>query len=413
MSPVEYLQGAGLSRAQRLLLILLLVGATVSTSVGVINAMHQSQDFQWSGERVLLQHADPWAEYLAGDPGHRFIMTQIPNYLPILYVLIVPLGLLPLGYAKLAWALANVLFAVVSAEAAGRAFELGRWKTMGLICLMLMATPTRISIGNGQQSLLVLMLWCLTLLTARLSRRAAILSGVAYFKYSFAPPMALFLLFRRGPKAFALSLLPSLAAVGLVWLWITGGRQPMELARLVIEPLAVARGGFRPDAGDPNLMNVLEQMLRGRPEQLVNGAEIVAALAVCLCIGYFAFRRHREADVRWQMAVMAVMSYGLFKHHSYDAVALLLPLAYAAARWREPAAKVVLGLIGYLFFLERGLQAAHLHSSWFLVPDFLVVMSILALTYRLGCPDAIREGSRQMRSSTRKARITERDRIAA
>lgn len=346
--------------------------------------MHQSQDFQWSGEQVLLQHLDPWAQYLAGDPTHRFIMTQIPNYLPILYVLIVPLGFIPLLYAKLAWALANVLFAGLSAAACGRAVQLGRWQTIALVCLMMMATPTRISIGNGQQSLLVLMMWCATLLTSRLSTGGAMLSGVAYLKYSFAPPMAIFLLFRRGVRAFALSLMPALAGLGLVWVWITGGRQPMQLLRLLVEPVEVSRLGFKQDASDPNLMNLLEQSMHSQPEHLVNAVEVVSALAVCLCISYFAFRRHPDGDIPWQMSIMAVMSYGLFKHHGYDGVVLLLPLAYGMAHWKQRSAKVLLGLIGYLFFFERGLQAANLHASWFRVPDFLVMMLILTITYRMG-----------------------------
>ena len=413
MSPVESMQGESVSRQQRWLLVLLVLCAAVSTSVGVMNALHQSQDFQWSGERVLLHHVDPWAQYLAGDPGHQFIMTQIPNYLPILYVLIVPLGMLSLVYAKLLWALANVVFAVVSAGAAGRAFGLRRWRIVALVCLMLMATPTRISIGNGQQSLLVLMMWCLTLLSTRLTGRGAILSGIAYFKYSFAPPMALFLLFRRGVKAFALSLVPAMAAIGLVWVWITGGRQPMELLRLVIEPLAVSRDGFKADAGDPNLMNVVEQLLRGRPQGFVNGVEVVVALAVCLCISYFAFRRNPDGDIRWQMSIMAVMSYGLFKHHTYDAVVLLLPMAYAMARWQERSAKVLLGLIGYLFFFERGLQAAHLHAAWFRLPDFLVVMSVLALTFRMGAGTVAVEAAVPVKSAAESSWARARGRVAA
>ncbi len=413
MSPIEYLQGEGLSRGQRWLLILLVLCATVSTSVGVMNAMHQSQDFQWSGERVLLQHSDPWAQYLAGDPGHRFIMTQIPNYLPILYVLIVPLGWLPLLYAKLLWALANVVFAGVSASAAARVFGLGRWQGVTLLCLMMMATPTRMSIGNGQQGLLVLMIWCLTLLSSRLTERGAALSGIAYFKYSFAPPMALFLLFRRGVKAFALSLLPAVAAVGLVWVWITGGRHPIELLRLLVEPLAVSREGFKPEAGDPNLMNVVEQFLQGRPQGFVNGVEVVVALAACLCISYFAFRRNQDGDIQWQMSVMAVMSYGLFKHHTYDAVVLLLPLAYAMARWQERSAKVLLGLIGYLFFFERALQATHVPAAWFRLPDFLVMMAVLALTYRMGSATVAIETDALVRTKVRVSRVRRSTKIAA
>jgi len=398
------MQGEGLSRWQRWLLILLVLGAAVSTSVGVINALHQSQDFQWSGERVLLRHVDPWAQYLAGDPEHQFIQTQIPNYLPILYVLIVPLGMISLLYAKLVWAIANVAFAVVSAGAVGRAFDLGRWRVMALVCLMMMATPTRISIGNGQQSLLVLMMWCLTLLNTRLTARSAVLSGIAYFKYSFAPPMVLFLLFRRGLRAFLLSLVPAMAGVGLVWVWITGGRQPMELLRLVVEPLAVSREGFKADANDPNLMNFLEQFLHGRPQGFVNGIEIVVALAVCLVISYSAFRKNPDGEIAWQMSIMAVMSYGLFKHHTYDAVVLLLPLAYAMARWQERAATVLVGLIGYLFFAERGLQAIHVPGAWLRLPDFVVVMSILAITYRMGAATVWVEEEMLVQASSRPAR---------
>ncbi len=365
------------------LLIFLMLCATVSTSIGVRNALHQSQDFQWSGERVLLQHVDPWAVYLAGDPKHRFLGTQIPNYLPILYVLIVPFGLLPLLYANVAWALANVIFAVVAAVATSRAFEIERWQTLGLIGLMMMATPTRIAIGNGQQSLLVLMVWCLTLLTARLSVRGAALSGIAYFKYSFAPPMIFFLLFRRGVRAFALSLLPAAAGIVLVWLWLTGGRQPAEMLRLVWEPVGVSRDGFKPDSGDPNLMNVLEQVLHGWPATTVGRVEIATAVVVCVVISFFAFRVHREADVRWQMAVMATMSYALFKHHVYDAVVLLIPLAYAVRHRRKPAAKVVLGSIVYLFFLERVLQASGVGSFWLLPMGFVAVMLTLGFTCRL------------------------------
>ncbi len=407
------MQGGNLSRVQRWLLILLVLCAAISTAAGVRNALHQSQDFQWSGERVLLQHTDPWAQYLAGDPKHQFIATQIPNYLPILYVLIVPLGLLPLMYAKLLWALANVVFACVSAVATGRAFGLERWRTVALVCLMMMATPTRISIGNGQQGLLVLMVWTLTLLSTRLTTRGAVLSGIAYFKYSFAPPMALFLLFRRGVRAFALSLGPIIAGTGLVWLWITGGRQPVEFVRLLVEPLAVAREGFRPDAGDPNLMNLLEYFLRGSPEGVVSSVEIAVALAVCLLISYFAFRRNPFGDTSWQMSLMAVMSYSLFKHHTYDAVVLLLPLACALSRWQERSARVLIGLVGYLFFFERGLQASHVPAMLLRWLAFAAVMGILSITCRMGWTHAGVEAEVLTTSQARPRRVRQNARVAA
>ncbi len=399
MSPIEFLESERGSKARRLLFLLLLSLALVSTAVGLINAIHRSQDFQWSGERVLLAHGDPWAEYLAGDPGHHFLASQVPNYLAILYVLILPVGLLPLLFAKVLWALLNIVSAVVCSVIAGRSYGL-RWRSVCVvICLMLTATATRNTIGNGQQGLLVLLVWSLALFPSQLGagrevgvvgrgravgRTRALVAGIAFLKYSFAPPLALLLLFRGGVKAVLLSAVPALLAVVAVWLWITGGHDPAAILRLALEPFAVARHGFTAGPADPNLMNLLESLLRSRSEDARNSLELLAALSACVAVSYFAFGRNHHKPVQWQIAIMATMSYGLFKHHAYDAVVLLLPLCYALKHRRQPAAQAVLVLIAYLFYLQRGLEALHLHALWMRIPEFLMLMSILGCTYRLG-----------------------------
>ncbi len=386
MSPTELLQGAGNIRARQAGWLLLLALALLSTAAGVRNAAHASQDFQWSGVRLLLAHADPWAVYLAGDPEHSFVLSQVPNYLPILYVLLAPLGLLPLGTAQGVWAIVNVGFAVVSVAAAGRAYRL-RWRAQVLVgCLFLMATPTRNSIGNGQQGLLVLMLWCLTLLSPTWSAAKAGWSGLAYFKFSFAPPMLCFLLFRRGIKAAFWSLLPGAVSLLLVWLWITGARDPWAIFRLATEPLAVARHGFSAAPDNPNLMNLMEPLLLRFGAGVSAGVELAVAIALCAAVSRSAFRDRGEGSVPWQMALMATMSYGLFKHHPYDAVVLLLPFCHGFARREEGRAKAVLVLIAYMFYGRKLLEAAHLHPAWARVPEFLVVMAIFYLIYRIGPP---------------------------
>jgi len=383
MPPSELSRRLRLARLSQSFLVLLMLLAAISVVVGAVNGLHRSQDFQWSGARVLMGHVDPWAEYLKGDPDHRFVATQIPNYLPILYVLILPLGLLSMTAAKAVWVVCNLCFAVGSGWVAARFYGLQERWSIAVVCLLLMATPTRISIGNGQQGLLVLFLWCVALLTARLSHTQAELAGVSYFKFSFGPPVFLYLLFRWGPRAALLSLVPVFAGAAAVWLWITGGRDPRGLVRVLLEPLAVARTGYKPIAGDQNLMNAMDPLLKWWPEKLVSGLELGVAVGICLVVSYFAYLVHREASVRWQMALMATMSYGLFKHHTYDAVVLLLPLCYALRMWRERSAQVVLGLIGYLFYAQRVLEAAHLHPGWAYLVEFGMMMTILGLTYRL------------------------------
>jgi len=377
------------SRVHRALFFLLMLLAVASAGVGAWNGLHHSQDFQWSGARLLAAHIDPWAEYLRGDPDHRIVLTQNPNYLAILYVLILPLGLLPLMAAKVVWIACNLVFAVVSGAVAARFYGLRGRGVVTAVCLLLMATPVRNSIGNGQQGLLVLLIWCVSLLTLKLSDTQAGLAGISYCKFNFAPPVFLYLLFRCGVKAALLSLIPMLAAIGLVWLWITGGHDAHVLLRIGLEPFAAARTGYTYIAGDQNLMVVMEPLLHRWSEPVRDGIEFGAALGVCLVVSYLAFRHHRENSVQWQMALMATMSVGLFKHHAYDAVVLLLPLCYALGRWQERRAKIVLGLIGYLFYFERVLEAAHLHPRWAYLAEFAMLMAILAMTYRLREPSGL------------------------
>lgn len=94
----------------------------LSALAGAKNAMApgRSQDFEWSGVRMLLDHVDPWLDFLQGHPLHRILLLQIPNYLPVLYVLMAPLRLLPFTVAKAAWVVCNLGFAVASAVMAAR-----------------------------------------------------------------------------------------------------------------------------------------------------------------------------------------------------------------------------------------------------------------------------------------------------
>lgn len=52
---------------------------------------------------MLVDRIDPWFDFLNCDPLHRIQLTQIPNYLPVLYLLLSPVGLLPFSAAKVVW----------------------------------------------------------------------------------------------------------------------------------------------------------------------------------------------------------------------------------------------------------------------------------------------------------------------
>ena len=120
--------GSGPDPVMRLLLSLpVLWLGTVLAALSVIDAMRNamlwSLDFQWSPLRLLTRHIDPWGVYLAGDPGHKILLNQVPNYLHELYVLLLPLGYLPYTAAKIIWAVINVALVLASCACVARVYE--------------------------------------------------------------------------------------------------------------------------------------------------------------------------------------------------------------------------------------------------------------------------------------------------
>ena len=101
-----------------------------------------------------------------------------------------------------------------------------RWP---FVCLMLDGDARREStVGNGQYGLLVLVLWCV-----RHSWRPgstdgrAMVSGVSFVKFNFAPALFLYLLMKSGLRRALMSLVPVLAWSCLSsasWVWASGTR---------------------------------------------------------------------------------------------------------------------------------------------------------------------------------------------
>lgn len=367
--------------ATGLLILAALLLTLASAYLSITRAITRSQDFQWSGERLLFQHIDPWRDYLLGDPAHALIGTQVPNYLPVLYVLLIPFGLLSAPAANLAWALCNVVFAVTGAVLAARFYGLRSTAWVAAITAVLLASlPTRTSIGNGQQCLFVLFLWSIGLLTAQraLSPKRSMLTGISYLKYSFAPAVALYLLLRDGLRTgirhLLWSLLPSALSTIAIWLWIAGTHNPRTLLTLIFEPLTVAKSGYQPTS-DPGitLMDLGEFALGGNlvANPRLTAITFAVAIALTAAVLLLALRKlrktnptqHSQDAIGWLLALTATMSFTFYKHHAYDEVVFLFPLCYALRHRHRPAAKVALALIGYHWFVQKFLDP-YMHFSW-------------------------------------------------
>lgn len=328
-------------------------------------------DLQWSGAHLLSQGIDPWKTYLQGDPGHAIILTQDPNYLHELYVLMLPLGRLSFNDARALWCAANILFLAISLSLVARLYRLSRTQSILLGSLMLMSGPVRVALLNGQQSLFVLVCFVLAFSASTALPRGVAL-GLGYVKYSFAPVIVLVSLMRLRWRLLLSMALPILTGLLIVWR-ITG----TSLPTLSIEPLRVAHLAVWPGYGD--IMTAVQLSLHQlRPGftgtfLLSSLLGLLGALAFALLLGRTRFKPGTE------LALIALASLICFTHSTYDYVFLIFPLAILLRRGfrSSPADLIAWAAMLYLLFFGIVQTYLHLYSKIGFVLSNLLALSVL------------------------------------
>ena len=364
--------------------------ALLSVADAFRNAVLRSLDFQWSPAWLLTQHVDPWAVYLAGDPGHQILLNQVPNYLHELYVGMLPFGYMPYMQAKLLWAALNFCLIVLICTCIARLYELCSRRAWLLTIFVLTGTPFRVVIGNGQVTALVLACLALWAVVASAGGRGLLL-GLSYAKYSVAPVLAIFLLLRRRWRLLVFSLPPPLAGFLLIFLWL-----PTPAVTLLLEPFRAASNNVSP--GLANIMAVAEIVLRRPPlfhtvpdafylaarTRLVTDTPYVCGLLLALAMAAYFFWRGRYVDGRIQMACLTASSLLCFKHQIYDFLLLIFCLALALQAKPSRARTGLLLGIGYFWYAER---LVHIHRWEFwpslVMASFVLLLALIAAAWKL------------------------------
>jgi hypothetical protein len=386
MPPSSPTRSGELTIWRKVFLAVLIAGALVSLGTGIRNALakNRSQDFQWSGAHLLVNRVDPWLDFIQGDPEHLILLIQIPNYLPLLYVMLAPLGAMPLASAKVAWLIVNVSCCFVSAVLCSRFYGLRTYDGIVLGALLLMSTAARNSIGLGQQSLLVLLFWAVALCT-RWKRHNPFTFGLSYFKYSFAPPGFLFLVAEESWIQALLSLLPAAISFFLVYFWLGGSLFSFaRMASFLVEPLAVAQKGYVGRPG-PNLMEIIQDGVAGHHPPhwfYTTTVYIIPTLLSAAMIFYFALHKARFPTTA-RIAFLALISLALFKHHSYDNALLIFPAALALRYLKLFAAKMVLALLCFSWFMDRLIDQIAPHLQYLYLVQFAALVLMGLFLYRM------------------------------
>lgn len=344
-----------LTLLKRALLLFFFLLAAVSVTQGLLNALKQSQDFQWSPTVLLSEGINPFEYYLTNENREKIILSQAPNYAHTLYIALLPFSSLEWDSAKLYWAILNIAIGVVVALLWARKAGLSVFMSAMLLFIFLSSTPFRNGIGNGQQSLIILLAFSALLLNSAFWRPA--LAGFAYLKYSFAIPIAVYIGARHGFASLAISLVPGVVGFLFFW-WLVGG----DIFHVLIQPLLVSRDAV--GLGVADLMSILSILIapdsRAVYQVLVYAVPVV--LGVILSIGAVRYLKDDLAI----LSMIALISLMMFKHLGYDYVFLLPLAAYIFREWGSFSAKVAfLGVLynwfGLKIFVELGFYSKDIY----------------------------------------------------
>jgi hypothetical protein len=299
--------------------LVLAVAASISVLRAVQSALSRSQDFQWSGAHMLAHGIDPYGDYLAGDPRHAILMSQIPNYLHEYYVALWPVGLLSFGHAKVLWVIANLAFTVGIVALLRSVYRLNAAQTYLLAVLLAMSTSFRVAVASGQQALLETLLLCIALWKPS---NSGIALGASYFKYSFSPIVFFYAAARREWRQLAISI--AVVMIGMLFFW---ARVHGSFLDVLVEPLLVSRRGMerRADGDLISLTNIVFPRLYNL------GMAVALALSALLAVLVSHWRR----TIVGAAAALAAADLALLPHGTHDAVLLSVPLAWllSRARW--------------------------------------------------------------------------------
>ena len=324
---------------RRVALVVLCAFATYEVASGVYFALQYSQDFQWSPATLFVEGIDPFAWHLAGNPGERIIMSQEPNYLPLLYELLAPFAWMSWPAAKAAWALANVAMGLGCALYWTREAGLRGAAAVAVVATFLAASPFAHTLGNGQQSLLALAaLTCAWALRGRGAGGVGLAVGAT--KYSLALPVALWLLLERRGSALVVAVAATLGALALFVL-VTGA-DPIDA---LFEPLRVS--AMATHVGLADAMSFVRS-LDLDPAWANNAASAAGLAAAGLGVALVWRARARLADGD-AFALLCLVSLFSFFHNLYDYV-LLLPLFCRALRWPALPRAAALAYVGFFWF---------------------------------------------------------------
>lgn len=355
-----------LSAAKRFSIYLLILLAIISVIQGLNNAVLRdsgSQDNQWGPARFLLEHKNPYTMYIDLTTRSSFILSQAPNYPASGLVFLWPYAVWDWPTAKLLWAFSNLVFTGILLLSI---FRLLPKNTNGVTkilisVLLLMGTPWRMVVGNGQHTIFALAFFLLAIAMFQNNNFFAGLPlAISWFKYTITFPLSLF--FVKTNRALLVILIAVCihgVLLGFVSFWTKS-----SFFELLFGPIYVAR-----EATGTGYLDVfaVASELNMSPSYIPG---VISLLL--LVISYLSVRQ--ETDILSALSTLSLVSLVVVFHLGYDFVILVLPLAYALReQLQNIRAKYYLIMVMLVWFIDKVASVANTHLTLDYVDRLFVI----------------------------------------
>lgn len=281
-------------------------------------------DFQWKPIRLMMIGENPYLYSINKVPflGGVVDANQVPSCL----LLLAPFAFLSYQTATIIWAFCNLVFTFLFMIFLYRLFK---WKGCSsqvfifLSVVLLLSTPWRVLIGNGQHLLFSLAFFVGSCFYA--SKGRYIISGlflaISAFKYTTIAPMAFLFLTQKWWRSIIVAIFLHLIAT--LWSGYYLHESPITL---VLQSLQV--GSMLLGQGDADMLSLLVSYgVKIQPIfSLINYLFFAVLLMVFSFIG-------SKNDILLKLSLFATISSIMFYHRIYDFVILIFPLILICRDW--------------------------------------------------------------------------------
>ena len=305
-----------LNNKQYLSLIFILgtVGV-ISLIAGLYNAWNHMVDFQQPASCLFISGKNPYLFDLERIHPKNWAH---PNYLHPLYILLSPLCLFDDSTARLIWGLINSILAIWIAYTLCKMANYREYFLL-ITFFFFASLPFRNGIGNGQNQILILTFFLLSI-QANSSWLKGLFGSLSFIKYSFAGSwIGMNICHDKYSVIWSGVFITFMMLCGAFW--ISSGNFLTDF----LGPFKVAAHGVSPGTGD--LLTIFDNLFIGQ-YQYKTIRTTVGVLLLVINIVTVAWITRKSTNVLFNLSIAGVASLMFVTHLGYDDVFLFPALVF-------------------------------------------------------------------------------------